>query len=174
MLSQRAFRQRKEKHVKQLEDKLAALEAAQATMGVENALLQKDLKRATVENTMLRSLSTSSSPPDHGPSVPSSASSQSGLDDDQDRVRFTSPPPTMALGSRGLLLAGRSMPDGGSVLQGREIWDFIVGHRLFQEGLVDMRVMDQQLQGLGRADTDVPVVTEALLIECIERSLRRY
>jgi hypothetical protein len=73
MLSQRAFRQRKEKHVKQLEDKLAALEAAQATMGVENALLQKDLKRATVENTMLRSLSTSSSsPPDHGPSVPSS------------------------------------------------------------------------------------------------------
>jgi hypothetical protein len=166
--SQRAFRQRKEKHVKQLEHKLAALGASRSQIGCENAQLQGDLKRVAVENAMLRSLSNSNSQTNHGPSEPLSGSSYSGLDVD------SSASPQLIKAADPHDSVGRNFPDSESMLHGGEIWHFIVGHRLFREGLVDMITLRQQLQYLHRTNTNIPVATEATLTEYIQKSLRRY
>ncbi|KAI0040505.1 hypothetical protein FA95DRAFT_865223 [Auriscalpium vulgare] len=52
--AQRAFRERKEKHVKDLEDKVAALEAKNETTETENTHLRELLKRLQDENVTLK------------------------------------------------------------------------------------------------------------------------
>ncbi|KAI0063146.1 hypothetical protein BV25DRAFT_1837876 [Artomyces pyxidatus] len=55
--AQRAFRERKEKHVKDLEDKVAALEAKNETTETENEHLRELLKRLQDENVSLKQTS---------------------------------------------------------------------------------------------------------------------
>ncbi|KDQ17722.1 hypothetical protein BOTBODRAFT_93074, partial [Botryobasidium botryosum FD-172 SS1] len=52
--AQRAFRERKEKHVKDLEDKVAALEAKSQTQTAENENLRDLLGRLQSENLLLK------------------------------------------------------------------------------------------------------------------------
>ncbi|KIK16246.1 hypothetical protein PISMIDRAFT_70573, partial [Pisolithus microcarpus 441] len=52
--AQRAFRERKEKHVKDLEDKVAALEAKYEETETENSNLRDLLSRLQQENVALR------------------------------------------------------------------------------------------------------------------------
>lgn len=73
--AQRAFRERKEKHVKDLEDKVAALEERNATTQQENETLREVVSRLQTENVRLRQTSFTFS-------VPPTASS-SGSDNDK-------------------------------------------------------------------------------------------
>ncbi|KIJ32057.1 hypothetical protein M422DRAFT_84080, partial [Sphaerobolus stellatus SS14] len=52
--AQRAFRERKEKHVKDLEDRVAQLEAKTETQAAENDNLRDMLTRLQSENTLLK------------------------------------------------------------------------------------------------------------------------
>lgn len=61
--SQRAFRERKERHVKELESKLTDLEHASASLTDENERLKRALAKMTTENEILRV--TSSGLPEH-------------------------------------------------------------------------------------------------------------
>uniref|UniRef100_A0A8H7NJR0 BZIP domain-containing protein n=1 Tax=Bionectria ochroleuca TaxID=29856 RepID=A0A8H7NJR0_BIOOC len=56
--AQRAFRERKEKHVKDLEAKLADLEAAQQQASAENERLKRDLQKVSTENEILKATTT--------------------------------------------------------------------------------------------------------------------
>lgn len=62
--SQRAFRERKERHVKELEAKLNDLEEASSNLHDENERLKRELARVATENEILRA--TSSSGPSNG------------------------------------------------------------------------------------------------------------
>jgi len=64
--AQRAFRERKEKHVKDLEDKLAELEAKNLTTETENQHLKELLKRLQDENISLKNTSFTFSVPRNG------------------------------------------------------------------------------------------------------------
>ncbi|KAH9964504.1 hypothetical protein BC827DRAFT_1187508 [Russula dissimulans] len=64
--AQRAFRERKEKHVKDLEDKVAELEAKSSSAETENQQLKELLKRLQDENVSLRNTSFTFSAPRNG------------------------------------------------------------------------------------------------------------
>ncbi|KAJ7451141.1 hypothetical protein FB451DRAFT_1342833 [Mycena latifolia] len=66
--AQRAFRERKEKHVKDLEDKVAALEAKNDQANSENENLRDLLSRLQNENVMLKESTFTFSVPKAGPS----------------------------------------------------------------------------------------------------------
>lgn len=85
--AQRAFRERKEKHVKDLEDKLADLEAKNLSTETENQHLKELLKRLQDENISLKNTSFTFSVPRNGEpndrsfnsNVPSFPSSQNSI-----------------------------------------------------------------------------------------------
>ena len=57
---QRAFRERKEKHVKELEVKLKSIEAQSTDLLTDNERLRRELDRLTTQNEILRQTSVSS------------------------------------------------------------------------------------------------------------------
>jgi AP-1-like transcription factor len=72
--AQRAFRERKEKHVKDLEDKVAALEARNEQANTENDNLRDMLRRLQSENVQLKQGSFTFQVPKNASSTPSSSS----------------------------------------------------------------------------------------------------
>ena len=52
--SQRAFRERKERHVRELEEKVNNLEQASSNLVADNERLKRELARFTTENEILR------------------------------------------------------------------------------------------------------------------------
>lgn len=164
---QRAFRIRKEQHVKDLEDKVVALEATQEKLSAENVRLQEDLNKATVENTILRSLTTPGGPRENG----TSTSSQCGLDGEAERLAFMNTPAIPSFDSRHFTSATAQCNVRGGVLKGSKIWEFIIGHPLFQEGLIDVNMVAQQLLKYPHRDNG-GCIAEGVLIECIEKSVK--
>lgn len=76
--SQRAFRERKERHVKELEAKLNDFEEASTTLHKENERLKRELAKVATENEILRATSSS------GLSIrPSRGGSQSARNDNE-------------------------------------------------------------------------------------------
>ncbi|SLM34631.1 bzip transcription factor, partial [Lasallia pustulata] len=126
--AQRAFRERKERHVKDLETKLNSLEAHSSTLLTDNERLKRELARLSTQNEILRATTTttttsSSSANPHGP--PSYYSPT----DFAAQARSSNPSchrvvVNAATGER-LLAAGAA-------------WDLIQGHELFRRGLVDV------------------------------------
>jgi hypothetical protein len=57
---QRAFRERKERHVKELEAKLTSLQNQSSTLNGENERLRRELAKIATENEILRATSGSS------------------------------------------------------------------------------------------------------------------
>ncbi|KAF8521518.1 hypothetical protein JB92DRAFT_3111139 [Gautieria morchelliformis] len=79
--AQRAFRERKEKHVKDLEDKVAQLEAKTESQATENENLRDMLGRLQHENVALKQSSfTFSVPPGSAPTVQNRGTSRSPSD----------------------------------------------------------------------------------------------
>ncbi|KAI5464107.1 hypothetical protein BGZ63DRAFT_421186 [Mariannaea sp. PMI_226] len=161
--AQRAFRERKEKHVKDLEAKLADLEAAQQKASVENERLKRDLQKMSTENEILRATSggmhkgsTSSEPP-------------SGL------VRFNSSEfysnvlqnHTNKTPSHRIVTAD----DGERLLAAGATWDFIINHDLFKRGLIDVGDVSDRLKHTARCDGQGPVFSERSIMMAIEQSV---
>jgi AP-1-like factor len=95
--AQRAFRERKEKHVKDLEDKVAALEARTDTQNAENDNLRELLTRLQKENLSLRqqrsggasSSFTFTFPPDSSPEPVAGPSSSTSSPPEQNLNLFS-------------------------------------------------------------------------------------
>ncbi|KAG6831629.1 hypothetical protein H0H92_008706 [Tricholoma furcatifolium] len=87
--AQRAFRERKEKHVKDLEDKVAALEAKNEAATAENENLRDLLGRLQQENMTLRQSSFTFSVPKTGPN--STANSQASTSFASQSSDFSAP-----------------------------------------------------------------------------------
>jgi AP-1-like transcription factor len=163
---QRAFRERKEKHVKDLEAKLADLEAAQQQASLENERLKRDLQKMTTENEILKATSTSGhghtgshspEPMTTGPMRYSPTDFASSVLAGHDNKSFSHRVAYAKDGQR-LLAAGAS-------------WDLIISHELFKRGLVDIGSVSEHLKTRAICDGQGPVFSENDVFEAIEMSV---
>ncbi|KAI9817697.1 MAG: hypothetical protein M1832_004591 [Thelocarpon impressellum] len=174
--AQRAFRERKDRYLKDVEQKLHALEATSSTLMSDNERLKREVEKLASENEILRSTSrftaaaaaaaASSSGPAHahaaGVSAPPSLSFtptdfySSVLHAHEDKTPSHRVTVSEVTGER-LLAAGAT-------------WDYIVGHELFRKGLVDAGDVCERLKPLAKCDGQGPSFEERAVREAIEES----
>ena len=161
--SQRAFRERKERHVKDLETKLADLESAQQQASVENQRLKADLQKMSTENEILRATggnanhSLSPEPLSTGPMSYQPKDFYSSL----------------LKGHNNQSLSHRiAFSDEGEKLFGAAAtWDFIVNHDLYKAGLVNIGDVSQNLNHRAKCDGQGPVFAESTILDAIQQSV---
>jgi hypothetical protein len=178
--SQRAFRERKEKHVKDLEAKLTSLQHQSLTLNGENERLRRELAKIATENEILRATSgaVSNGPtpfmeePDElvGPLgyVPTDRHSK-------DRSPVSSSGSGFDLSSKyahfGTLRTITVDDDTGEPLLGAgATWDYIQAHELFRKGLVDVGDVCERLKKMARCDGQGPIFLESDVRHAISES----
>ncbi|PHH63549.1 hypothetical protein CDD81_5736 [Ophiocordyceps australis] len=161
--AQRAFRERKEKHVKDLEAKLANLEAAQQQASVENERLKRDLQKISTENEILRATSAMSSG-HHSSLSPEPVPMRFSSTDFYSNVLQKYPD---KLPSHRVITSD----DGERLMAAGATWDLIINHDLYKRGLVDVGDVSERLKSLARCDGQGPVFSESDIIEAIEQSV---
>lgn len=166
--SQRAFRERKERHVKDLEAKLASLEAAQQETATENEKLKRDLQKVSTENEILRATSSmrgggnGSEGAHHGPTT--TGPMQYNPTDFYSNVLALHPNKTP---SHRIVTS----KEGERLYAAGATWDFIIGHELYKRGLVDIADISNRLKHQAKCDGQGPVFEERAIIEAIEQSV---
>ncbi|PMD16748.1 hypothetical protein NA56DRAFT_649054 [Hyaloscypha hepaticicola] len=161
--AQRAFRERKELHVKNLEAKLAALEKNSATVVEENERLKLQLQKAATENEILKATAAyphrgGSEPlPNAGPMRYSPTDFYTDVLQAHDNKTPSHRIVTSDTGER-LLAAGAT-------------WDYIIKHPLYVRGLVDVGDVSERLKKKAKCDGQGPVFEESEIIDAIEKSI---
>jgi hypothetical protein len=161
--AQRAFRERKERHVKDLEAKLAALEKNSASVAEENERLKLQLQKAATENEILKATSAhnhrgSSEPlPNAGPMRYSPTDFYTEVLHAHENKTPSHRIVTSDTGER-LLAAGAT-------------WDYIIKHPLYIRGLVDVGDVSDRLKKVAKCDGQGPVFEEREIIDAIEKSV---
>jgi regulator of replication initiation timing len=160
---QRAFRERKERHVKDLQAKVAALEKNSATVAEENERLKLQLQKAATENEILKATSGNlnrrgSEPlPNAGPMRYSPTQFYTQVLEAHENKMPSHRIVTSESGER-LLGAGAT-------------WDYIIRHPLYERGLVDVGVVSERLKKVAKCDGQGPVFEEKEIINAIEKSV---
>lgn len=164
--AQRAFRERKERHVKDLEAKLASLEAAQNQTATENEKLRREMQKISTENEVLRA--TSSVHAQHTGSLSPVAGITTGpmqynptdfySDLLQNHANKTPSHRIVESGGERLLAAGAT-------------WDYIINHDLFKKGLVDVADVSERLKCQAKCDGQGPVFEERAVLKAIMDSV---
>ncbi|KAI1379190.1 hypothetical protein F4677DRAFT_361355 [Hypoxylon crocopeplum] len=168
--AQRAFRERKERHVKDLEAKLANLEAQQHQTANENEKLKRDLQKMSTENEILRATSSvqaqqqqngggalsSPAPTTTGPMQYNPTDFYSDLL--QNHANKTPSHRIVESGGERLLAAGAT-------------WDYIINHELFKKGLVDVGDVSLRLKSQAKCDGQGPVFEERVILQAIVESV---
>ncbi|KAG8624711.1 hypothetical protein KVT40_007778 [Elsinoe batatas] len=150
--AQRAFRERKERRVKDLEEQLSIIQNKTTTLQKENERLRILLQRSQTENGVLRATavrrqSASRAGRDDGYSA--SIASDSSLDD----FSMTTP------------------PNGGMprLLLPSAAWDLVHSHPLCMDGTVDIGLICERLKQLTRCDPNTgPAFDEQEVKQVIE------
>ena len=165
--SQRAFRERKERHVKDLENRLATLEKSQDHTSAENERLKRDLQKMSTENEVLRATSgiqngapnssLSPEPTTTGPMHYSPSDFYTNVLEGHANKTPSHRIVTSDAGER-LLAAGAT-------------WDLIISHELFKRGLVDVGDVSERLRTQARCDGQGPVFSERAILEAINESV---
>ncbi|KAI2639289.1 hypothetical protein GGS21DRAFT_506894 [Xylaria nigripes] len=166
--AQRAFRERKERHVKDLEAKLASLEAAQSQTATENEKLKREMQKMSTENEILRATSSahvqnarvsSSSPVSDITTGPMQYNSDDFyshlLQNHQNKNRSHR---IVEAGGQRLLAAGAT-------------WDYIINHELFKKGLIDVGDVSDRLKFQAQCDGQGPVFPESVILQAIMESV---
>ncbi|KAH6630215.1 hypothetical protein B0J18DRAFT_93300 [Chaetomium sp. MPI-SDFR-AT-0129] len=164
--AQRAFRERKERHVKDLESRLHNLEQAQTEAATENERLKRDLQKMETENEILRATSmaggNSGSPAAAAPTTtgPMQYSPTDFYSNVLQGHANKSPSHRIVTSEKGerLLAAGAA-------------WGVIVNHELFKRGLVDVSVVSERLRPQAKCDGQGPVFEEGAILQAIEESV---
>ncbi|PKY05805.1 hypothetical protein P168DRAFT_326114 [Aspergillus campestris IBT 28561] len=166
--AQRAFRERKERHVRDLEDKVTTLQDKSSAILAENERLKHDLARFSTENEILRATSRQSldardpsrpSPPPTATTTgpmqyrPTDFSSDGGADGED-----ASPRHRIAV----CKITGERLLDAGAT------WDFIQKHELFKKGLVDIEAISGRLKGMAQCDGQGPAFAVGAVRKAIE------
>lgn len=165
---QRAFRERKERHVKDLERRLAGLEETQNNTAAENERLKRDLQRVSTENEILRATS----------GIQNGQSSNSSLSPEPTTTGPMHYNPTDFYTN---VLSGHSnktpshrivtSDEGERLLAAGATWDLIISHDLFKKGLVDIGDVSEKLKTQAKCDGQGPVFSERAILEAIESSV---
>lgn len=168
MYRQRAFRERKEKHVKDLETKLADMEAAQKQSSVENEKLKRDLHKMSTENEILRATSSA-----HGNGAPPNSRSPEPMTTGPMNYKPTDFYSNVLQNHQNKVPSHRivTSDNGEKLLAAGATWDFIISHDLFKRGLVDVGDVSERLKYSARCDGQGPVFPEGAIISAIEQSV---
>ncbi|KAF2720379.1 hypothetical protein K431DRAFT_321093 [Polychaeton citri CBS 116435] len=170
--AQRAFRERKERHVRDLEAKLNLLTTTTSSLQSDNERLKLLLQRAQTENEILRA-TASSSPGSHSnpPSFvddPSLLPQSRTVKNSDDELQLD--PARLANG----LLSTESSPrtalsDGsGHLLSASATWDLLQSHPLYLSGAVDIGEVCERLKKLARCEGLGPMFEEDEVRKVIE------
>ncbi|RKU45407.1 hypothetical protein DL546_005432 [Coniochaeta pulveracea] len=162
--AQRAFRERKERHVKDLEAKLAAIEAAAQKAATENERLKRDLQKVNTENEILRATGGAvSSPNSNGmASMTTGPMSYSPTDFYSNVLE----PHTNKTISHRVVKSDA----GEKLLAVGAAWDLITSHELFKRGMVDVADVSERIRHQAKCDGQGPVFEESTILQAIEES----
>lgn len=191
--AQRAFRERKERHVRELEDKLRSLENSTHSLQSDNERLKLLLQRAKTENEILRA--TRGSRPG-SPGSGASSADAGGMEMDLDRDAYMTVSAaggagaTASSSSGGSRGSGSGSPSAGSsgqrasrnggghsrtqhLLGASQTWDLIQSHPLVRSGAVDVADVCERLRTAARCDGQGPVFEEGVIYKVIEEESSR-
>ncbi|KAF1841353.1 uncharacterized protein K460DRAFT_293853 [Cucurbitaria berberidis CBS 394.84] len=175
--AQRAFRERKERHVRELETKLTALESSTHSLQSDNDRLKLALQRARTENEILRATSghspaasrpVSASYPSPGAHLP--LDEDSDADDDDYNVQSLTNGSVMNAADKEQVASRRTSK--GRQIPAAQAWDFIQSHPLVKQGLVDITDVCERVKGAAKCDGHGPVFEEDTLWQAVEESRR--
>lgn len=172
--SQRAFRERKERHVKDLENKLSALESSTHSLQSDNERLKLALQRARTENEILRATS-GQSPASSRPVSVSYPSPGAHLPDEDDKdddynVQSLNHGSVINAADKGHSASRRKTR--GKEIPAAQAWDLIQSHPLVKQGLVDIADVCERLKGAAKCDGHGPVFDETTIWQAVEESRR--
>ncbi|KAN0110714.1 hypothetical protein V8E51_007101 [Hyaloscypha variabilis] len=161
--AQRAFRERKERHVKDLEAKLAALQKDSATVAEENERLKLQLQKAATENEILKA--TAAHPHrGHSEPLPTAGPMRYSPTDFYTEVLHAHENKTP---SHRIVTSDT----GERLLAAGATWDYIIKHPLYIKGLVDVGDVSDRLKKVAKCDGQGPVFEEREIIDAIEKSV---
>lgn len=162
--SQRAFRERKERHVKDLESKLEALEKNNATVAEENERLKLQLQKAATENEILKATSAHNNHRGGSEPLPSAGPMRYSPTDFYTEVLYAHENKTP---SHRIVTSDT----GERLLAAGATWDYIIKHPLYARGLVDVGDVSERLKKVAKCDGQGPVFEEREIISAIEKSI---
>ncbi|KAJ5724137.1 hypothetical protein N7488_002172 [Penicillium malachiteum] len=178
--AQRAFRERKERHVKDLEEKVNSLEEASTSLQADNERLKRELAKFATENEILRATSGSLNGSHHG-AQNADQSTITGPMKYSPTDFYTSlmpegsgwgpvpgSSPTAPPASHRIAvcqITGEKLLDAGAT------WDFIQGHELFKQGQVDIGDVAERLKGLAQCNGQGPAYKEGEILRAIMASV---
>ncbi|KAG2418708.1 hypothetical protein HFD88_001809 [Aspergillus terreus] len=163
--AQRAFRERKERHVRELEEKVNNLQQESSTLMADNERLKQQLAKFTTENEILRATSQSIHHSQHGADAEPTTTGPlkySPTDFTSTLVPDGEPAPRHRVTI--CEKTGEKLLDAGAT------WDLIQAHELFKQGLVDIGDVSERLKGLARCDGQGPAFPENQVRKIIEES----
>ncbi|KAL4775658.1 hypothetical protein BDW60DRAFT_204228 [Aspergillus nidulans var. acristatus] len=180
--AQRAFRERKERHVRDLEEKVSNLQQESSNLLADNERLKREIARYSTENEILRATTHSHT---HGsPSPNPNSSAGTGSDHRQngnDEPTQTGPmvySPTDFYSD--LVPEGQSArlhrvtyckETGQRLLDAGATWDLIQSHEMFKRGLVDIAAVTRKLKTSAQCDGQGPAFRESVVRRAIEESV---
>ncbi|CAG8887888.1 unnamed protein product [Penicillium egyptiacum] len=169
--AQRAFRERKEQHVRDLEDKVNNLEQASNTLQADNERLKRELARYTTENEILRAtsqhanrghISTNENP------EPTTVTGPMKFSPTDFHTTFMPDGPGTPRSPQHRLtmcpITGEKLLDAGAT------WDLIQKHELFERGQLDIGDVTERLKGMSQCDGQGPAFKEGQVRQAIEES----
>ena len=159
--SQRAFRERKERHVKDLEAKLAALEKNSANVAEENERLRLQLQKAATENEILKATSSQRGGSEPLPTAGPMRYSPTDFYTEVLHAHENKVPSHRIVESEN----GQRMVGAGAA------WDIIIKHPLYARGFVDVGVVSERLKQVAKCDGQGPVFEENEVIDAIQKSV---
>lgn len=182
--SQRAFRERKERHVRELEQKLNDLEQTSTDLHADNERLKRELARIATENEILRATGSKSNGNHNGNgNSHDNLLMNNGHNHNHSNNNTTTGPlefspndvqKSIADSSKDGNLPHRiviSDKTGERLLNARDTWDMIQDHPLFKQGLVDIGDVCDRLKGFEKCDGQGPVFEEGRVRKAIEESV---
>ncbi|KAF2109578.1 hypothetical protein BDV96DRAFT_584952 [Lophiotrema nucula] len=173
--AQRAFRERKERHVRELEAKLTALESSTHSLQSDNERLKLALQRARTENEILRATTGSHSPTSSRPVSASYPSPGAHLPDEEmkdDDYNIQSLPNGSVVNSADKEHAASRRKSKGKEIPASQTWDLIQSHPLVKQGLVDIADVCERLKGSAKCDGHGPVFEESAVWRAVEEARR--
>ena len=162
----RAFRERKERHVKDIEEKLSSLGKTSHNLRSECERLEHELEKSKAENETLRMKCGILGQQSRLPGDPVAGPVEFTPNDFVARVvpeGYPNPPHRVMICQR----------TGEKLLDASATWDFIQGHDLFKRGLVDLADVCERLKGKVQCSGQGPVFAEGNVIWVIETSVAK-
>ncbi|KAJ6264063.1 hypothetical protein Dda_0204 [Drechslerella dactyloides] len=161
--AQRAFRERKERHVKELEEKLSSLEATSSNVLSENERLKRELQKITTENQILRA--TSAAQAAAAPAAPATVDVGPISYSPTDFYDIVLEPHKNKTPSHRI----SNHPETGEPLLGAAAaWDMITSDPAYLDGQIDISAVSEFLRPRAVCDGQGPVFQESTIREAIK------